>query len=450
MFRPLVGSSAGVSGLHPRMESETSRALHPRADDIRARDAYASVVSNAAFDAVTPDVSTRSALAQARERQEAAARLLRPLALAVAVVMIVGAARAHPAPGFGGSGLAVTSALVVLALATVELMRASESRPAQVLALSALILASGVLVWTQPNGTGPAGLFLAVSVGAMRLPTRISLGALALAAVALAVASTHAWRASGSSVGVEIGLVAFYLIALFANRAREAQQQAERLLAELEASRHVQAEAGALRERGRLAREMHDVLAHSLSGLMLQLEGARMLAASGRAGEELPAALERAHHLARAGLEEARRAIGALRDDELPGADRLEQLAADFERDSHIAAKLEVSGAPRPLPSETSLTIYRVAQEALTNCAKHARPKCVELRLQYEPRGTRLVVEDHASIAARAHLRDGAYGGMNGDGYGLTGMRERAELAGGHFDAAPTLDGFRVELWLPT
>ena len=119
---------------------------------------------------------------------------------------------------------------------------------------------------------------------------------------------------------------------------QEAHEQTARLLAELEQSRRSQEEAAALRERSRIAREIHDVLAHSLSGLMLQLEGARMLAATPNANGQLPAALDRAHHLAHAGLEEARRAIGALRDDDLPGPERLERLTAEFSRDSSISS----------------------------------------------------------------------------------------------------------------
>ena len=134
-----------------------------------------------------------------------------------------------------------------------------------------------------------------------------------------------------------------------------------------------------LRERSRLARDMHDVLAHSLSGLMLQLEGARMLSSQPDSDGQLSPALDRAHHLARAGLEEARRAIAALRDEDLPGPDLLEQLATDFERDTRIQTSLSVTGAARPVDSETSLTVYRVAQEALTNVRRHASPERVEV-----------------------------------------------------------------------
>src|SRR4029079_11445360 len=106
-------------------------------------------------------------------------------------------------------------------------------------------------------------------------------------------------------------------------------------------SRTAQAQAAALSERQHLAREMHDVLAHSLSGLLRQCERARLRAARERkrVDPDLADAIERAHHLARAGLEESRRAIGMLRGDDLPGPERLDVLAAEFERDSDIPCR---------------------------------------------------------------------------------------------------------------
>jgi signal transduction histidine kinase len=186
---------------------------------------------------------------------------------------------------------------------------------------------------------------------------------------------------------------------------------------------------------------MHDVLAHSLSGLVLQLEGARLLAGKDGTPAELSAAVERAHRLARSGLEEARRAIAMLRDEELPGPERLPSLAREFEHDTGVPCETVVSGAERRLRSDARLTLYRVAQEALTNVRKHAHPQRVELRLSYEPAGARLTVEDFGGNGA------GAVG--SGEGYGLTGMRERADLLGATLTAGATESGFRVELWVP-
>ncbi|HLY35886.1 MAG TPA: ATP-binding protein, partial [Candidatus Limnocylindria bacterium] len=159
-----------------------------------------------------------------------------------------------------------------------------------------------------------------------------------------------------------------------------------------------------------------------------------------------------AHRLARTGLAEARRAIGMLRGDALPGPERLDDLAAEFEADSGVACTVAVTGAERDLSANGRLTFYRVAQEALTNVRKHAIADRVEIRLDYATSGARLVVEDFTRRDQLAPpgvgLADGA-GGANGSGYGLTGMRERAELLGGSLTAGPTDTGYRVDLWVP-
>ena len=217
------------------------------------------------------------------------------------------------------------------------------------------------------------------------------------------------------------------------------REEAEALVEELRESRAAHAESAALAERSRLARDMHDVLAHSLSALALQLEGARLLARDRDTDPEVVAAIERAHHLAADGLDEARAAIGALRGDEMPGPERLRVLADGF----GDRARLSVTGEPRALASDARLAIYRTAQEALTNVARHSDADRVELRLAYEPGGTRLTIEDTgAGVPVPA-------GPGPGGGYGITGMRERAELLGGRLDAGPTERGYRVELWLP-
>jgi signal transduction histidine kinase len=176
---------------------------------------------------------------------------------------------------------------------------------------------------------------------------------------------------------------------------------------------------------------------------VLNLEGARLLAGQGGTDPQVGDALDRAHRLARSGLEEARRAIGMLRDDALPGPERLADLAAEFEVDSGVTCKVAVTGDnERDLGTDGRLTLYRVAQEALTNIRKHARADLVEIHLAYEPSGTRLTIEDFGACGGFA-------GPLDGTGYGLTGMRERAELLGGTLTAGPTGSGFLVELWVP-
>jgi signal transduction histidine kinase len=176
---------------------------------------------------------------------------------------------------------------------------------------------------------------------------------------------------------------------------------------------------------------------------MLQMEGARMLAAGDPADPRLPGIIERAHQLGKSGLDEARRAIGMLRDDALPGPDRLASLAADFQEVSGVPCQFTVSGQGYELSSEARLAVYRVAQEALTNITRHSSPQRVEMHLGYEPRRTRLTIEDFASNGEPPRPSG------DGQGYGLTGMRERAELLGGELTTAKTRGGFRVELRVP-
>jgi signal transduction histidine kinase len=276
----------------------------------------------------------------------------------------------------------------------------------------------------------------------MRVRGRLGAAIAVVAMITMPLVQAFAHRHTTVEIVLQdVGVLAFYTMALMADRLREGQQHAEQLLAEIARNRDAQARSAVLAERQRLAREMHDVLAHSLSGLALQIEGARLLADSRGVDAEVVEALERAHHLARTGLDEARRAIGLLRDEELPGPERLPQLVDQFRQDAAIPTSISVTGRPRGLAPDARLTVYRAAQEALTNVRKHARCARVELRLDYEPRGTRLTVQDFGATGHGTPVDNG--------GYGLTGMRERAELLGGSLTARPTDTGFKVELWVP-
>ncbi len=213
----------------------------------------------------------------------------------------------------------------------------------------------------------------------------------------------------------------------------------------LQASRAAEARAAAAAERGRLAREMHDVLAHSLSALALQLETTRLLARDRGVDDQITQAIDRAHHLAASGLDEARRAIAAERGDELPGPERIGALADAFKQQSGLPVAVEVRGEPRELAPEARLAVYRTAQEALTNVRRHATAERVDVRLDYGPDQHR--AGSRGSRRSRARPPPAAIS-LTG-GYGLTGMRERAELLGGELLAEPTPSGFRIELRLP-
>jgi signal transduction histidine kinase len=425
--RPRVIGQRVEIRLHPRVEID----LNPSGDDATARLAYALGVTEPTF----------ASLERARARQAAMTRVFRPLAGTIVALVVVAGAVSHPRPGLHGEHLGVLISLLGFALGVAGVMRTRSSAPHQQVPFFLVLVGStSALVALQPKGPAFLGAFVAVAAGAINVRGRPAVAVVALALIALPVAEVLGREKSAFGATLqEVGVIAFFSVARLARSLAEGQDQAESLLLELEQSRDAQAQAAVLGERQRLAREMHDVLAHSLSALALQLEGAR-LRASRHDDESLVDALERAHQLARDGIEEARRAVGMLRDDELPGPELLAGLVADFERDSGIPATLAVDGDVNLLDAEARLTLFRTAQEALTNIRKHAAAARVEMRLAYEPSGARLTVEDFGALTEPTE---------GGSGYGLTGMRERAELLGGRLTAGATNAGFRVELWVP-
>ena len=413
-------------------------------------------------------VPTLAALREVRARRVAALRRrAAPVATAVVMILAISIARSSPRPGLHGAALGVTVTACCFLVSFLVLIRFmggvqpwASARP--VLShvgapLVALLMASSVtLEWLQPSGTGTVGLYAAVAFGARAYSRRVGavlLGACLAYFVTLALVGEVVWKGNRSGVpGLTdvIAVIAVYLISLFAVRMRAQENQEEQLLTELEQSRDAELRAAALAERQRLAREMHDVLAHSLSGLVVQLEGVRMLAASAPGDARLPEAVDRAHRLARSGLDEARQAIGMLRDDELPGPDRLSELATEFTKDTGIPCRFTQAGQHRELSPAVRLALYRVAQEALTNVRRHARnPDRAEVRLDYLPGAVTLTVEDTVRQPVRTGAQHASQNGPPGSGYGLTGMRERAGLLGGVLETGPTDSGFRVRLRVP-
>jgi signal transduction histidine kinase len=387
-----------------------------------------------------------AALRKARAQQNAALRWSRRLIPPVFVVVVAVTFSSGRAPGIPAHDVAAVLTVGGLALGALSALTARYRRTAvRIVFAVVLVASSAALMSLQPDGPGLAGLIMGLVLLPPRVPDRFPIalsivGITCLAAVAVVISHGSPTLALLSALAI----VGFPGMTLLARRLGQANDQAERLLIELESTQAAQAHAAGLAERQRLAREMHDVLAHSLSGLMLQLEGARMLAAENPGNPRLPTVIERAHHLSKAGLDEARRAIGMLRDDELPGPERLVGLAAQFQEISGIPCQFTVSGQVRDLPTEAGLAVYRVAQEALTNITKHARPERVEVHLEYEQWGTRLLVENFAMDDETQRVTSGS------SGYGLSGMRERAELLGGELTTAMTNGGFRVELRVPT
>jgi signal transduction histidine kinase len=358
------------------------------------------------------------------------------VAMGVALVSVIGT---DPKPALSGDGLIVSLALVVY-LAGLAFSVSRQTLPPGVRfgGLVATAVASCVLLAVQPDSAGYVGIYYVVVISGLRLRPQVGLplagATLAVQIVTMAIVEKDPY---GSALGLFFSIVPWMLMIRLMRTLQQERAQAEELVEELRESRAAQLASAAEAERSRVARDLHDVLAHSLSALALQLEGARLMARDRDTDPSVVDAVERAHHLAAAGLTEAREAIAALRGDDLPGPERLRELCEAF----GSRCTLTVTGEPRELGSEARLAIYRTAQEALTNVRKHSAADHVEVRLDSDGDGTTLTVQDHGPGAP-------VIVGSSG-GYGLTGMRERAELVGGRLTAEPTDDGFRVELWLP-
>jgi signal transduction histidine kinase len=264
-----------------------------------------------------------------------------------------------------------------------------------------------------------------------RLPATAAVAVLVGTAVGLAFVHRDAQPAA-----VAITLLGLAGVLLLGMGRRESLRRAEQRELQLVNVARVQEEharAAALAERTRIARDVHDVLAHSLSALAVQLQGARLMLLRDGAPADTLAQLERAQHLASEGLAEARRAVTALRTTPVDLADGLRALVADTPD-----ATLEIDGNPH-LSATAQETVLRTAQEALTNARRHAAGAPVSVHLRQRDGATELEVRDRA----------GAPPPPSSGGYGLVGMAERAALAGAEVSAGPVEDGWRVLLRLP-
>ncbi|MEW2514161.1 histidine kinase [Streptomyces sp. NPDC046870] len=299
------------------------------------------------------------------------------------------------------------------------------------LALIGVLL--GIAVAAEATGfTGPAlVIWCGCGVSALeRLPLGAAVPVASVALASYSAFNNDVWLTTAATVA---GMaLAGYVLRLDA----EARGSAQRLLAQERAARAAEAESAALAERARIAREIHDVLAHSLSAQLVHLEAARLLIESGADRERILERVVAARGMARDGLAETRQALSALRGELTPLEDFLAELVSTAE-----GAKVTVTGERTSLPAEASQAVRRVAQEALTNVRKHAQGARVTVRLDYSEHEVTLDVRDSG----------GEGGELNGSGggYGLLGMRERAELLGGSLDAGPGEEGFVVTLKVP-
>lgn len=352
------------------------------------------------------------------------------------IAYVRGLLLADPAPALHGVGLAMVvlnAVMFALLGAGIVLGRQKGSPwrgPGIVLLL--LAVAAGMALYAiAPHAGG--GFFFCMAglwVLLMRLPLRwgVAVSVLTIAAVG---ALGEALRPGGADLGLLSAFAGLTLGAVASRQGAVAQ----------EATRRAEAANAVLAERSHIAREIHDILAHSLSAQLVHLEGARLLLS--RDGDRLQALdrVERARNLARSGLEETRRALATLRGEIPEPREALAELAEEFYASTGRPCDVQVTGAPRELSPQAGLAVVRTAQEALTNVRKHAPGARAQVTLRYLPDRVELDVTDTGGTESVIEV--------GGGGYGLVGMRERAELIDGTLVTGPDGAGFRVSLQVP-
>ena len=341
--------------------------------------------------------------------------------------------------GNGGNDQLVVT---LLALAHAGAVGLALPRPLLGWRLSFVTTAVSPLLVSTAAAPGPTST-LVLHLGTLFLlavaaPTAV--GALATAAVVLGGAT---WAVVAGAPGTIAGIVVTpVLVAALGIALRAWRGTADRLAEAERGTAAEQARRAVLEERTRIARELHDVVAHHLSAIAVRAESAphRVPSAAPAAAEFTTIA-----GAARDALADMRRLLGVLRADDpdrsgapFPTVEGIADLVAGL-RGSGMAVELEVAGTPRPVPGDVGLAAFRVAQEALSNAARHACGAAVSVRVHWLP------------DAVRVQVRNGAgedTGG--GGGTGLLGMRERVSAVGGFLVAGAGPDGYTVDATLPT
>jgi signal transduction histidine kinase len=344
-------------------------------------------------------------------------------------------ASGHPVPYALPAQIAGYCLLIVtfLAWALIDFRPAAARDFSRRLVLILGVMAVSVGFASAAGGGGTAMIAFAfvaalIAGGDFALPTALAL----TGASVLAIEVGCLFFSSGPGGMIGLALVAASGLVIGRNRAdyRVQAEQAAMLLAKNERLQAEQRRADLLDERARIAREIHDVLAHSLGALGIQIQAARSVLSKDpdRAGELLAAAQQ----MAAEGLVETRRAVHALRADNLPLNEELAQVSDTYAQRYQVAVSFGTGGVPAALTPDATVALLRIAQEALVNAAKHAAGQPVAVRLDYRDADVRLTVRN--DLAPGDDGQPAGVGTVNG-GYGLTGMRERLRLLDGTLEA---------------
>ena len=317
----------------------------------------------------------------------------------------------------------------------------------------ALVVGSGLAFAAldlPPDILGLAILVAVYSVAAYG-SWSVSLAGLAGVEVALVVIQLTPGRTGVGTLVGNLGVVAAaWLLGHFAHNYRAYAARLEERTTELEQAREELASRAVTEERLRLARELHDVVAHAMSVIAVQSGvGAHVADTNPQEAAKALAAIEAT---SRAALDELRRLLDVLRQEDepqgalapVPGLADLDSLLAEVGK-AGLAVKLQINGTRPPLPAGVDLSAYRIVQEALTNVVKHAGPAHAQVVVGYRDQDVTVEVIDDGRGAVTS-----ASDGRVGSGHGLIGMRERVQVFGGDLEVGPGPDGgFRVAARLP-
>lgn len=381
--------------------------------------------------------------------------------IAAGAFLVIGVVEIMLDPGFHARPLAPA---VGVAIAVAGTLIAAWFPVAGTVVVAAMFPATTALGLSGPTGLGVLAFFLLPGwAGFMRAPRRSWLapvGAQLMATIGVLVGAAVATGAPGATGGSDAvpAVVwenlffsaicwASWGVGVLARRSSRRAAQLSRLAAALDAEREAAERAAVVRERQRIAREIHDAVAHSVSVMTLQVGAVRSTLPADAPQAEMLLGIER---LGRESVAELRTVVGILRDaDEAPPAappslDRLDELIEDV-RAAGLPVELVVEGGEADLPRAVDVSAYRVVQEALTNVLRHAGPVPTAVTVARSAGGVTVEVANaRGALGASATPTESSGTGPAG-GNGLIGMRERVEMFAGDFTAGPTPDGgFRV------
>ncbi|KAA0021195.1 sensor histidine kinase [Antrihabitans cavernicola] len=311
---------------------------------------------------------------------------------------------------------------------------------AQAGCLVAMALFGGLICGPVPIATISVVAAIFAAIAMLEYPLAFGVGVTAVGTITSTLSSILHRDNAVAIISTLGGIVVVVLMGWSRRQFRVSAEQNRRLVEQTRVIRAERDRAAALAERGRIARDIHDVLAHTLGGLVLQLDAADALIEAG----DIDGAAQRvraSHALAVSGLNDARDVVGTLRADRVDLAAEIERLAGEH-RSAGERVSVSIEGDASSVDQQGSVALVRVLQESLTNARKHAQGAPVTVTLQVDPNRTELVViNDRAAQSAIL--------GVSGAGVGLLGMRERIVALGGTLDAGKDGDRWRVQIAIP-